>query len=343
MALKVVIDAEHKVDMEALHKTVSNKGYLPAALEFFHKTGLRDRQVVVTLEQQKEKPILRFQWTMDEEKLVQRINGSLRRMEIDDKLDQEYQRFLELNGEEQEQEQGESYGIWGQKTHQRFNHHQQLERFNPIKSHEQHGVRRYFVNQHNDKTYRQEQEREEQVEYDDDFHMTPQEKEQQRRRFQNRRQEQEKDQDEYSMEDVFSQVDALITGRKSRANHMDRWIHQTQKAMEWAQHQEQQEKEGQFYKSQQKDQVKEECHFMRTEYITKGDRVCFTTRPVLSCGAQCQPQQQKTMEFSFHCLPKSSAFTQQLVKEAEESVLKNIQNKRVDFRQTLSVPVSCSA
>jgi len=345
VALKVSIDAEHKIDMESLHKTVSNKGYLPAALEFFHKTGLRDRQVIVTLEQQKEKPVLRFQWTMDEEKIAQRINGSVQRLDIDDKLDQEYERFEQYDGEQDREEQQElekNFGIWGRKTHQRFNHRQNTN--GRYQSKEQ-GVRRYFNQQHQQQDAERNNERE-QNEFDDDFHMNQEEKEQQRR-YQNRREEKNKqqdDEDEYIMDKVVSQVDSLFTGRKSRSNHMDRWIHQTRKAMEWAQHQEQEEKEGRYPQSQQKEQQqKERCHFMKTDYIIKGNRVCFTTRPVLSCGGQCKPQQQKTMEFSFHCLPAAEPFTQSLINQASFEVLRNIANKRVDLRQPHSVPVACAA
>jgi hypothetical protein len=82
---------------------------------------------------------------------------------------------------------------------------------------------------------------------------------------------------------------------------------------------------------------------MRTQYIERDDMICFTTKPVLSCGQQAQAQQTKQMELAFHCLPKSSPFTQQLIAESQRQVITQLANKRVDIRQTMQVPVSCVA
>lgn len=82
---------------------------------------------------------------------------------------------------------------------------------------------------------------------------------------------------------------------------------------------------------------------MRTEYIHRDDMVCFTIEPVKTCVSGKKPTQTKQVEVDFHCLPKESPFTQQLINEAQKHVVKRIANKRVDLRQTLTVPVSCTA
>jgi len=81
---------------------------------------------------------------------------------------------------------------------------------------------------------------------------------------------------------------------------------------------------------------------MRTQYIQRDDMICFTTKPVLAC-VQSVATQTKSVKLDFHCLPKSSAFTQQLIVESEKQVVKQLANKRVDLRQSVEVPVSCVA
>lgn len=81
---------------------------------------------------------------------------------------------------------------------------------------------------------------------------------------------------------------------------------------------------------------------MRTQYIQREDMICFTTKPVLAC-VQGIPTQTKQVQLDFHCLPKASPFTQQLVVESEKQVIRQLANKRVDIRQLFTVPVSCVA
>jgi hypothetical protein len=83
---------------------------------------------------------------------------------------------------------------------------------------------------------------------------------------------------------------------------------------------------------------------MRTQYIQRDDMICFTTRPVLACvqgfGVATQTQSQ---QLDFHCLPKNSPFTQQLIVESQKQVIKQLATKRVDLRQFVDVPVACVA
>jgi hypothetical protein len=81
---------------------------------------------------------------------------------------------------------------------------------------------------------------------------------------------------------------------------------------------------------------------MRTHYIERDDMICFTTKPVLECFNSVAVSTTQQL-LNFHCLPKDSQFTQQLVIDAQRQVIKQLANKRVDIRQTVIVPVSCVA
>jgi len=83
---------------------------------------------------------------------------------------------------------------------------------------------------------------------------------------------------------------------------------------------------------------------LRTQYIERDDMVCFTTKPVLTCiSGQSRAQQLREVKADFHCLPKESEFTRQLIQESIQGVIKQLANKRVDVRQVIQVPVSCIA
>jgi len=79
---------------------------------------------------------------------------------------------------------------------------------------------------------------------------------------------------------------------------------------------------------------------LRTQYISRDDMICFTTRPVMTCIGR-QALRTKQMKLDFHCLPKNSPFTQQLIQESEKQVIKQLVNKRVDLRQSVEVAVTC--
>lgn len=80
-----------------------------------------------------------------------------------------------------------------------------------------------------------------------------------------------------------------------------------------------------------------------TEYVVEGDMVCFTTKPVNACNQGCHATAEQEMNVEFHCLPKASPFTKQLQLEADRTILKQLANKRIDFRRVMMVPVRCVA
>jgi len=82
---------------------------------------------------------------------------------------------------------------------------------------------------------------------------------------------------------------------------------------------------------------------MRTQYIQRDDMICFTTKPVLSCVEGYRASSTKQIQLDFHCLPKQSPFTQQLIVESQKQVITQLVNKRVDIRQDYAVPIACIA
>jgi len=167
------------------------------------------------------------------------------------------------------------------------------------------------------------------------------------------------------MNEIFNRVSSALQGQnlnekdiqniQKKANH---WLHQTRRSMSWAidsnnqdddsQYDDESREQQQSYRTMPRNQYQNqnnECQRMKTEFVIRdGNKVCFTTRPVLSCGNACQPRDMKEMEVDFHCLPRASPFTQNLMNEADNlKVVKQLVNKRVDFRQTLSVPTECVA
>jgi hypothetical protein len=89
--------------------------------------------------------------------------------------------------------------------------------------------------------------------------------------------------------------------------------------------------------------LENKCQKMRTEYTIEGEMVCFTTKPVNSCNQGCRATAEEDQQVEFHCLPKNSPFTKQLQQEADKTILKQLTNKRIDFRRVLKVPVRCVA
>jgi len=177
------------------------------------------------------------------------------------------------------------------------------------------------------------------------------------------------------MGEIFSRVSsALRRGDQEEISQVNQkiqrkagqWLQKTRNSMSWALDADEMEQQREL-RQRQEDQSGEDmsreddsfrsyknkarnhgadkpCHRMKTEYVIRdGDKVCFTTRPVLSCGSTCQPQQTQEVEMDFHCLPRSSPFTQDLMNKAETQPLKQLINKRVDFRDTLTVPLACQA
>lgn len=167
-------------------------------------------------------------------------------------------------------------------------------------------------------------------------------------------------------EEIVDRITCAITGgkvekvhqcEKKAARDAAKWYAAARKNFKWIEEgnkegmtaEERLEKLHEEYEQQQRADRSEykrddaDVKIMRTEYVARKSQICFTTRPVMSCANGASPAATKKVTREFHCLPRSSPLTQQLMKDAETTVLRQLVNKRVDFREELTIPLTCSA
>ena len=309
VAAKISMETEQNIQKrKTIEDKIAKKGLIQTMVEIFRNPGLNQRELKVKIESREgEEAKIQFEWSM--KKFMQRQEQEEeenRRRQGNQQVDQEDRN----SSEEQDQEDRDQY--FQRRQDQQMKH-----------QHDQHN--------HEDGASSEEK----------DYHF-----EEPRHEF---------------LGEIFSRVSsALRRGDQeeiSRVNQkMQRkagqWLQKARNSMSWAldsEEREQDSREDQFYPQSYKTMTRthqpqnNQCHRMKTEFIIRDDKACFTTRPILSCGASCQPQETKEVEMDFHCLPRSSPFTQNLMNQAETQVLKQLVNKRVDFRDSLTVPLACVA
>jgi len=326
VAAKVYMETEEKIqNRKTIEKKIAKKGLIPTMVEIFRNPGLNQREIKVKLETREgEEPKMYFQWSMKKffnqgEDLEQERREGWQR------------KNFQVSSEEQTSEEREERRI------NRMNKNKQMKH-----QHEKHQHENQVSSEETTDSYSHEY----------DYEHEPR---------------------DGFMGEIFSRVSSAIRrGDQEEISKVNQkiqrkagqWLQKTRNSMSWALdssevRENQREMEGnveedisredfpsRFYNKNmpQNSEVNNECHRMKTEYVIRdGEKVCFTTRPVLSCGPRCQPQETKEIEMDFHCLPRSSPFTQNLMAEAESQPLRQLINKRVDFRDTLTVPLACVA
>lgn len=85
-----------------------------------------------------------------------------------------------------------------------------------------------------------------------------------------------------------------------------------------------------------------ECIIHRTQVKELDDKICFTTRPVVSCAPGCSPTEIKDKNYQFHCMPKTEA-AMNLKKRIEKGANPDLTQKRVDMSNMIRVPLWCKA
>lgn len=207
--------------------------------------------------------------------------------------------------------------------------------------------------------------------FDYEWDMEMQTEEEERKTPSDRKEEESEDDYDWSEEsheeevqdslmgEIFSRVNNVIAGKPIEHNDMQRmrqnaghWIRKAKQNMKWAEDYQDYESEPETWNgpiasslrvAERRQSSRNPCQTLKTQYVQDNGRICFTTRPVLSCADGCQPSSDHLVTRDFHCLPMSTAFTNQLVAETERNVLSRLVNKRVDFTRPISAPVSCSA
>jgi len=329
VAAKISMETEEKIqNRKTIEKKIAKKGLIPTMVEIFRNPGLNQREVKVKLEAREgEEPKMYFEWSM--------------------------KKFF-ARGEEMEQEQQERREGWERNNFQSSSE----ERDQTSQEREERRINR--MNNKQMKHQHEKHQHENQVSSEETDNSYSHE-------F-----EYEHESRDGFMGEIFSRVSSAIRrGDQEEISKVNQkiqrkagqWLQKTRNSMSWAldSSEVRDNQEREMERNVEEDISREdfplrstnmprthgvnnECHRMKTEYVIRdGDKVCFTTRPVLSCGIRCQPQETKEIEMDFHCLPRSSSFTQDLMTKAETQPLKQLINKRVDFRDTLTVPLACVA
>jgi len=319
IAAKIAVEAEDQIrDRKTIEEKIQKKGLIPTAVEIFRNPKLCAREVHIKFESREgQEPKIAFEWSTEKN---QGDNEERRQGEYQDNNNNQWG---QEGGNSQEDYSEESYRRQQQNKHQHGKH-----------SHD-------GGNSSEEKNDF----------YENDY---------------------ERDSDRDSepngfMNKMFNRVSSALQGQnlndkdiKKMQKKANQWLHQTRRSMSWAidsnqdddsqddDESREQQQQQQSYRTMSRNQYQKqnnECQRMKTEFVIRdGNKVCFTTRPVLSCGNACQPRDMKEIEVDFHCLPRASPFTQNLMNEADNfKVVKQLVNKRVDFRQTLSVPTECVA
>nr|AMK38869.1 vitellogenin 1 [Colaphellus bowringi] len=84
----------------------------------------------------------------------------------------------------------------------------------------------------------------------------------------------------------------------------------------------------------------EECEFTQTKYVQEGEKICFTTTPVLTCSRQCQAHGYLTKNVPVHCLAKSN-IALLWKSQIDKGLSPNFSQKGVHKKIQMQVPQGC--
>ncbi|XP_076655137.1 vitellogenin [Halictus rubicundus] len=84
------------------------------------------------------------------------------------------------------------------------------------------------------------------------------------------------------------------------------------------------------------------CSTHRTQFEETDDKICFTTRPVVTCAHGCSPVETKHKNYQYHCMEKTEAALN-LKRRIEKGANPDLSQKRIDMSKQILVPLSCKA
>ncbi|XP_029035514.2 vitellogenin-like [Osmia bicornis bicornis] len=96
-----------------------------------------------------------------------------------------------------------------------------------------------------------------------------------------------------------------------------------------------------YHQNKQTDENKR-CTLFRTKVIEKNGKICFTTRPVVSCSPTCSPTETTTKNYSFYCTHKNEA-SLNMKQRIEKGANPDFSQKAVSMSESLEVPLACTA
>ncbi|XP_076174196.1 vitellogenin isoform X2 [Ptiloglossa arizonensis] len=86
----------------------------------------------------------------------------------------------------------------------------------------------------------------------------------------------------------------------------------------------------------------ERCSTHRTQVIEEGDKICFTTRPIFACAANCSASETASKIYQFHCMERSEA-AYKMKKRVEKGANPDLSQKPVSMSRSVNVPIACKA
>ncbi|XP_015930210.1 vitellogenin-6 isoform X2 [Parasteatoda tepidariorum] len=89
------------------------------------------------------------------------------------------------------------------------------------------------------------------------------------------------------------------------------------------------------------DEEEEEPVTKQNIVTTRGNELCFSTKPVPVCENSAQPSMTESRQVDFHCLPKQDIHARKLVTEAKRRILEELETKAVDFSESIEVAKMC--
>ena len=80
----------------------------------------------------------------------------------------------------------------------------------------------------------------------------------------------------------------------------------------------------------------------RTKVIEVDDKICFSMRPVVSCGSGHTATETKNKNYQFHCMDRNAA-SLNMKKRIEKGANPDLSQKTVSMSRNISVPLACQA
>ncbi|XP_076239410.1 vitellogenin [Calliopsis andreniformis] len=95
-----------------------------------------------------------------------------------------------------------------------------------------------------------------------------------------------------------------------------------------------------YHKNQQQDDKRKMTH--RTQVVEVDDKICFSTRPVVSCVPGYTPTETTVKQYSFTCMETNEA-SLNLKKRVQKGANPDLSQKTVSMTRPISVPLACQA
>ncbi|XP_078036187.1 vitellogenin [Augochlora pura] len=97
-----------------------------------------------------------------------------------------------------------------------------------------------------------------------------------------------------------------------------------------------------YLQSREESSGGKQCLIHRTQVKEHESKLCFTTRPVVTCASGCSPAETKDKMYQYHCMEKNES-SLQLKKRIEKGANPDLSQKPVTASWPINVPLTCKA